>query len=45
MQIANGALCTLAVGHIPANSALAATSLLIAGLVLGQLFFLLATRT
>ena len=45
MQMAKGALCTLAVGLILANSALAATSVLIAGLVLGQLFFLLATRT
>ncbi len=45
VQMANGALCTLAVGIIPANPALAAASVLIAGLVLGQLFFLLATRT
>ena len=45
MQMANGALCTLAVGIIPANPALAAASVLVAGLVLGQLFFLLATRT
>ena len=44
MQMANGALCTLAVGLIPANPALAAASVLIAGLVLGQLFFLLAIR-
>jgi MFS transporter, DHA1 family, multidrug resistance protein len=44
MQMANGALCTLAVGVIPANPALAAASVLLAGLLLGQLFFLLATR-
>src|SRR5271165_3397636 len=44
MQMANGALCTLVVGLIPANPALAAGSVLLAGLVLGQLFFLLATR-
>jgi DHA1 family bicyclomycin/chloramphenicol resistance-like MFS transporter len=44
MQMANGALCTLAVGLIPANPALAAASVLVAGLVLGQLFFLLAIR-
>ncbi len=44
MQMANGALCTLAVGLIPLNPALAAASVLLAGLVLGQVFFLLATR-
>jgi MFS transporter, DHA1 family, multidrug resistance protein len=44
MQMANGALCTLAVGLIPANPAFAAASVLVAGLVLGQLFFWLATR-
>jgi len=44
MQMANGALCTLAVGLIPANPAFAAASVLLAGLVLGQFFFLLATR-
>jgi DHA1 family bicyclomycin/chloramphenicol resistance-like MFS transporter len=44
MQMANGALCTLAVGFIPANPALAAASVLLAGLLLGQVFFLLATR-
>jgi hypothetical protein len=35
---------TLAVGLIPANPALAAASVLVAGLVLGQLLFLLAIR-
>jgi DHA1 family bicyclomycin/chloramphenicol resistance-like MFS transporter len=45
VQMANGALCTLAVGLIPADPALAAASVLLAGLLLGQLFFLLATRT
>lgn len=44
MQMANGAVCTLAVGLIPANPALAAASVLLAGLFLGQFFFLLATR-
>jgi DHA1 family bicyclomycin/chloramphenicol resistance-like MFS transporter len=44
VQMANGALCTLAVGLIPANPALAAAGVLLAGLVLGQFFFLLATR-
>jgi DHA1 family bicyclomycin/chloramphenicol resistance-like MFS transporter len=44
MQMANGALCTLAVGLIPANPAVAAAGVLLAGLVLGQFFFLLATR-
>ena len=43
MQMANGALCTLAVGLIPANPAFAAASVLLAGIVLGQFFFLLAT--
>jgi MFS transporter, DHA1 family, multidrug resistance protein len=44
MQMANGALCTLAVGVIPANPAFAAASVLLAGALLGQVFFLLATR-
>jgi MFS transporter, DHA1 family, multidrug resistance protein len=44
MQMANGALCTLVVGLIPADPALAAGSVLLAGLVLGQFFFMLATR-
>lgn len=43
VQMANGALCTLAVGFIPVNPALAAASVLVAGLLLGQFFFLLAT--
>ena len=41
--MANGALCTLAVGLIPANPAFAAASVLLAGIVLGRFFFLLAT--
>jgi DHA1 family bicyclomycin/chloramphenicol resistance-like MFS transporter len=44
MQMANGALCTLAVGIIPANPALAAASVLLAGVLFGQCFFLLAIR-
>ena len=44
VQMANGALCTLAVGLIPVNPAAAAASVLLAGLILGQFFFLLATR-
>jgi DHA1 family bicyclomycin/chloramphenicol resistance-like MFS transporter len=44
MQMANGALCTLAVGFFPANPALSAASVLLAGILLGQYFFLLATR-
>jgi len=44
MQMANGALCTLAVGFFPANPALSAATVLLAGLLLGQCFFLLATR-
>jgi DHA1 family bicyclomycin/chloramphenicol resistance-like MFS transporter len=44
VQMANGALCTLAVGLIPADPALAAAAVLLAGLLLSQLFFLLATR-
>ncbi len=43
-QMANGALCTLAVGLIPANPALAAASVLLTGLLIGQCSFLLATR-
>jgi DHA1 family bicyclomycin/chloramphenicol resistance-like MFS transporter len=45
MQMANGALCTLAVGFFPANPALSAASVLLAGILLGQYFFLCATRT
>ena len=45
VQMANGALCTLAVGLIPASPALAAATVLLAGLLLGQGFFLLATWT
>jgi MFS transporter, DHA1 family, multidrug resistance protein len=44
VQMANGALCILAVGFFPANPALSAATILLAGLLLGQLFFLLATR-
>lgn len=44
MQMANGAFCTLAVGIIPANPALAAASVLLAGVLFGQCFFLLAIR-
>jgi MFS transporter, DHA1 family, multidrug resistance protein len=44
MQMANGALCTLAVGFFPANPALSAASVLLAGILLGQYFFLRATR-
>jgi MFS transporter, DHA1 family, multidrug resistance protein len=43
MQMANGALCTLAVGFFPANPALSAASVLLAGILLGQFFFLRAT--
>jgi MFS transporter, DHA1 family, multidrug resistance protein len=42
-QMANGALCTLAVGFFPANPALSAASVLLAGILLGQFFFLRAT--
>ena len=42
---ANGALCTLAVGFFPANPALSAASVLLAGILLGQYFFLCAART
>jgi len=42
--MANGAVCTLAVGFIPANPALAAASVLLACLLLGQVCFALATR-
>jgi hypothetical protein len=45
MQMANGAVCTLMVGLIPADPALAAATVLLAGLLLGQSFFLLATRS
>jgi MFS transporter, DHA1 family, multidrug resistance protein len=44
MQMANGAVCTLTVGLIPADPAFAAATVLLAGLLLGQSFFLLATR-
>ncbi len=44
MQMANGALCTLMVGFFPANPALSAATVLLVGLLLGQFFFLLATR-
>src|SRR3984893_11371939 len=44
MQMANGALCTLMVGLIPADPAFAAATVLLAGLLLGQSFFLLSTR-
>ena len=44
MQMANGALCTLAVGFFPASPALSAASVLLAGILLGQYFFLRATR-
>jgi MFS transporter, DHA1 family, multidrug resistance protein len=43
-QMANGALCTLVVGFFPANPALSAAIVLLAGLLLGQCFFLLAIR-
>jgi MFS transporter, DHA1 family, multidrug resistance protein len=43
MQMANGALCTLAVGFFPANPALSAASVLLVGILLGQFFFLRAT--
>jgi MFS transporter, DHA1 family, multidrug resistance protein len=43
-QMANGALCTLAVGIFPANPALSAASVLLAGILFGQYFFLRATR-
>jgi MFS transporter, DHA1 family, multidrug resistance protein len=39
MQMANGAMCTLAVGF-PANPALSAASVLLAGILLGQYFCL-----
>jgi hypothetical protein len=42
--MANGALCTLAVGFFPANPALAAASVLLGSLLLGQCAFLLASR-
>jgi MFS transporter, DHA1 family, multidrug resistance protein len=44
MQMANGALCTLAVGFFPANPALSAASVLLAGILLGQYFFLRSTQ-
>jgi DHA1 family bicyclomycin/chloramphenicol resistance-like MFS transporter len=40
IQTANGAVCTLIVGLIPADPALAAATVLLAGLLLGQSFFL-----
>jgi MFS transporter, DHA1 family, multidrug resistance protein len=45
VQMANGALCTLAIGFFPGHPALTAASVLLAGLVLGQCCFLLATRS
>jgi DHA1 family bicyclomycin/chloramphenicol resistance-like MFS transporter len=39
MQMANGALCTLAVGYFPANPAISAASVLLAGTLLDQYFF------
>jgi MFS transporter, DHA1 family, multidrug resistance protein len=44
-QMANDALCTLVVGIFPANPALSAASVLLAGTLFGQYFFLRATRT
>jgi MFS transporter, DHA1 family, multidrug resistance protein len=44
VQMANGAVCTLMVGLIPADPAFAAATVLLAGLLLGQSFFLLAMR-
>jgi DHA1 family bicyclomycin/chloramphenicol resistance-like MFS transporter len=43
-QMANGALCTLAVGFFPANPALSTASVLLAAILLGQYFFLRAAR-
>jgi len=45
VQMANGALCTLAVGFFPGNPALTAASVLLVSLLLGQCSFLLATRS
>jgi MFS transporter, DHA1 family, multidrug resistance protein len=42
VQMSNGALCTLLVGFFPAHPALAAASVLLASLLLGQCAFLLA---
>ena len=39
MQMANGALCTLAVGYFPANPAISAASALLTGILPGQFFF------
>jgi DHA1 family bicyclomycin/chloramphenicol resistance-like MFS transporter len=39
VQMANGALCTLAVGYFPVNPAVSAASVLLAGTLLGQCFF------
>ena len=44
VQMANGAVCTSMVGLIPADPAFAAAIVLLAGLLLGQSFFLLAAR-
>ena len=44
MQMANGAACALMVGLTPADPAFAAAIVLLAGLLLGQSFFVLATR-
>jgi hypothetical protein len=44
VQMTNGALCTSVVGFFPTNPALTAASVLLAGLLLGQCCFLLATR-
>jgi hypothetical protein len=41
VQVANGALCTLAVGYFPANSTVSAASVLLAGTLLDQCFFTL----
>jgi DHA1 family bicyclomycin/chloramphenicol resistance-like MFS transporter len=45
VQMANGALCTLAVGFFPGNPALTAASVLLVSLLLGQCSFLLAARS
>jgi DHA1 family bicyclomycin/chloramphenicol resistance-like MFS transporter len=42
MQMANGALCTLAVGYFPANPAVSVATVLLAGILLGQGFFRLS---
>ena len=45
MQMTNGALCALAVGFFPANPALSAASVLLAGTLLGQYFLLRSAGT